>query len=29
MYKTISAKVEHGIDALVRITNTLREKNLK
>ncbi|MBU3145309.1 ACT domain-containing protein [Clostridium sp. CF012] len=29
MYKTISAKVEHGIDALVRITNTLRRKEFQ
>ncbi|MCB2294748.1 ACT domain-containing protein [Clostridium algoriphilum] len=29
MYKTISAKVEHGIDALVRVTNTLRRKEFK
>jgi len=29
MYKTISARVEHGIDALVRITNTLRRKEFK
>jgi len=29
MYKTISAKVEHGIDALVRVTNTLRRKEFQ
>jgi len=29
MYKTIRAKVEHGIDALVRVTNTLRRKEFK
>jgi len=29
MYKTISAKVEHGIDALVRVANTLRRKEFK
>ena len=29
MYKTISAKVEHGIEALVRVTNTLRRKEFK
>ena len=29
MYKTISARVEHGIDALVRVTNTLRRKEFK
>lgn len=29
MYKTISAKVDHGIDALVRVTNTLRRKEFQ
>ena len=29
MYKTISAKASHGIDALVRVTNTLRRKEFK
>jgi len=29
MYKTLSAKVENGIDALVRVTNTLRRKEFK
>ena len=29
MYKTISAKVEHGIDALIRVTNTLRRKEFQ
>jgi acetolactate synthase-1/3 small subunit len=29
MYKTISAKVDQGIDALVRVTNTLRRKEFQ
>ena len=29
MYKTISAKVDLGIDALVRVTNTLRRKEFQ
>lgn len=29
MYKTISAKVDHGIDALVRVTNILRRKEFQ
>ena len=29
MYKTVSAKVEHGIDSLVRVTNTLRRKEFQ
>lgn len=29
MYKTISAKVDNGIDALVRVTNTLRRKEFQ
>jgi acetolactate synthase-1/3 small subunit len=29
MYKTISAKVENGIDALVRVTNILRRKEFQ
>ena len=29
MYKIISAKVDHGIDALVRVTNTLRRKEFQ
>lgn len=29
MYKTISAKVENGIDALVRVTNILKRKEFQ
>ncbi|MBK5239949.1 ACT domain-containing protein [Clostridium sp.] len=29
MYKTISAKVENGIDALVRVTNVLKRKEFQ
>ena len=29
MYKIISAKVDNGIDALVRVTNTLRRKEFQ
>lgn len=29
MYKTISAKAEHGIDALVRVTNILKRKEFQ
>ena len=28
MYKTISARVADGIDALVRVTNTLKKKRI-
>jgi acetolactate synthase-1/3 small subunit len=29
MYKTISAKVDQGIESLVRVTNTLRRKEFQ
>ena len=29
MYKTISARASNGIDALVRVTNTLRRKEFQ